>query len=226
MTPGLRVAVYYVPVPEDTLFAESATWLGRDPESGAPAPQPDIGGLAEVTAEPRRYGFHATLKPPMRLRPGVTWNALVDAAAELARGVAPFNLPPLAVAEIHGFLALRETKPSMPLQALADLCVAGLDMARAEPGPEELARRRNAKLSPAQEAMLLRWGYPFVFGTWFFHMTLTRRLQPGELAIYQPAAERHFARALLEPRRVTEICLFTEASGQPFYLARRIPLRG
>jgi hypothetical protein len=226
MTPGSRVAVYYAPLPEDPLFAGSVTWLGRDPESGAPAPQPDVAGLGEVTVEPRRYGFHATLKPPMRLRPDVSWNALVDATTELARGVAPFALPPLAIAEIHGFLALREAEPSMALQALADVCVAGLDMARAEPSAEELARRRNAKLSPAQEAMLLRWGYPYVFGTWFFHMTLTRRLNPGELAIFQPAAERHFARALLEPRCVTDICLFTEAPGQPFYLARRIPLRG
>jgi hypothetical protein len=35
--------------------------LGRDPESGAPTPQPDIPDIAEVTAEPRLYGFHATL---------------------------------------------------------------------------------------------------------------------------------------------------------------------
>ena len=70
MAPDARVAVYYAPLPDDPLFAASATWLGRDPESGAPAPQPDIAGIAEVTAEPRLYGFHATLKPPMRLPDG------------------------------------------------------------------------------------------------------------------------------------------------------------
>ena len=42
--------------------------------------------------------------------------------------------------------------------------------------------------------MLLRWGYPYVFGTWFFHMTLTRRLSADEKRVYMPAAEAHLAR--------------------------------
>lgn len=228
MSPGAgRVAVYYAPQPDDPLFAESATWLGRDPESGAPAPQPDIAGIAEVTAEPRQYGFHATLKPPMRLRSGTSWDEVRDAAKELAAGIAPFALPPLAVANVHGFLALRETSPSQPLQALADLCVAGLDEFRAAATEAELARRRRAGLSAAQQEMLRRWGYPYVFGTWFFHMTLTRRLNADERAVYQPAAERHFARGLRSARQVTEICLFTQPSADaPFLLAERLTLRG
>ncbi|HEY6430825.1 MAG TPA: DUF1045 domain-containing protein [Acetobacteraceae bacterium] len=223
----VRVAVYYAPLPDDPLFAESATWLGRDPESGAPAPQPDIAGLAEVTVEPRQYGFHATLKPPMRLRSGKSWDEFRDAADELASGIAAFALPPLTVANVHGFLALREAEPSQHLQALADLCVAALDEFRATPSEAEFARRRRAGLSAAQDAMLRRWGYPYVFGTWFFHMTLTRRLNAEERSRYQPAAEHHFARALLEMRRVTEICLFTQASAEaPFLLAERLKLRG
>lgn len=223
----VRAAVYYAPRPDDPLFAESATWLGRDPESGAFAPQPDIEGIAEITAEPRQYGFHATLKPPMWLPRGTTWNDLRNAAEELAAGIAPFDLPPLTVADMHGFLALRETEPSPQLQALADLCVAGLDGFRAAPSEAELARRRRAGLSAAQDAMLQRWGYPYVFGAWFFHMTLTRRLNTDERALYQPAAERHFARPLLEMRRVTEICLFTQTDAEaPFLLAAMLKLRG
>ncbi len=222
-----RVAVYYAPAAADPLFAEGATWLGRDPESGAPAPQPDIPGLQEVTAEPRVYGFHATLKPPMRLQPNCGWNDFAAAGADLAAGIAPFELPPLTVAELQGFLALRETEPSLPLQALADLAVAGLDQFRPALDEAETSRRRRAGLSIAQDAMLRRWGYPYVFGTWFFHMTLTRRVSAEERALFQPAAEHHFARALLEPRRVADICLFTQiAPGQPFLLAERLPLRG
>ena len=224
---GGRVAVYYAPPPEDPLFPLSTAWLGRDPESGVVVPQPDIPGLHEVTAEPRLYGFHATLKPPMRLRPDIVWDALVSAAVDLAGGAAPFALPSVAVADVHGFLALRETQPSPELQALADLCVAWLDEFRAAPTEAELARRRRAGLSPGQDSMLHRWGYPYVFGTWFFHMTLTRRLNAEEKARYQPAAERHFAPALAEPRWVSDICLFTQGEpGQPFLLAARLPLRG
>ncbi|MGH7156467.1 MAG: DUF1045 domain-containing protein, partial [Acetobacteraceae bacterium] len=197
-----RVAVYYAPAVADPLSGLSAAWLGRDPERDVAVRQPDIPGIAEVTAEPRTYGFHATLKPPMRLRPGTDIATLMQAVTDLCAGIAPFDLPPLMVANVHGFLALRECEPSMMLQALADLCVAGLDRFRAAPDQAELSRRRRAGLAPAQEAMLLEWGYPYVFATWLFHMTLTRRLDADERGRYQVAAERYFAPALAVPRRV------------------------
>jgi hypothetical protein len=75
--------------------------------------------------------------------------------------------------------------------------------------------------------MLVRWGYPYVFRTWFFHMTLTRRLSPGEKSIFMPAAEAWFAPALSERRAVRDICLFTQAApGAAFTLAERISLCG
>ncbi len=66
-----------------------------------------------------------------------------------------------------------------------------------------------------------------MFGTWFFHMTLTRRLSDAEKAIVLPAAEAWFAPALAIPRRVEDICLFTQATpAAAFTLAERIKLRG
>ena len=141
--------------------------------------------------------------------------------------IAPFQLPPLAVADIHGFLALRETRPSAELQALCDAVVAGLDMHRAAPSDAEQARRRKPSQSAAEAAMITRWGYPYMFETWFFHMTLTRRLDGAEHARFRPAAEAFFAAAVARPRQVEDICLFTQAStGAAFRLAARIPLRG
>jgi putative phosphonate metabolism protein len=227
MGPESRVAVYYAPLPDDPLFAEAATWLGRDPESNAPAPQPDLPDIAAITAEPRLYGFHATLKPPMRLADGRQWFDVLEAATELADRTAPFALPTLAVSDVFGFLALRETIPCPPLQALADAFVAHLDPFRAPPSDDELARRRRAQLTPQQDAMLRRWGYPYVFETWFFHMTLTRRLNAEEKALYQPAAEQYLAHAIAMPRQVSDICLFVQpAPGEPFVIAERLKLRG
>ena len=224
---GARVAVYYAPRPNDPLFAAAASWLGRDPESDALAPQPEVDGIAEVTAEPRLYGFHATLKPPMRLAEGRQWFDVLTAARELADRTAAFMLPHLSVQDLHGFLALRETTPCAPLQALADACVEHLDPLRAPPSEAELARRRRGKLTAEQDAMLVRWGYPYVFSTWFFHMTLTRRLTADEKARYQPAAEAYLARALSVPRLVEDICLFTQAAPDaPFVIAERLTLRG
>ncbi len=222
-----RVAVYYAPLPDDPLTGAAACWLGRDPVTNAPVRQPDLPGIVELTADPRGYGFHATLKPPMRLAEGRSWDALLGAAEALAARIAPFDLPPMAVSDVHGFLALRETVASAPLQGLADACVEALDGFRAPPTEAELARRRRSSLTAEQDAMLARWGYPYAFGTWFFHMTLTRRLSAEEKALYQPAAEAHFAAALARPRRVVDICLYTQAgAGAPFVIAERLPLGG
>jgi len=227
MQDGARVAVYYAPDTADPLWQRAASWLGRDPETNAAPEQPDIPGIEEATTEPRLYGFHATLKPPMQLADGTDWCALVDTTEGVAARMAPFDLPPLAVEDTHGFLALRETRASAELQALADAFVEGLDAHRAPPSEAELARRRRAPLTAEQDAMLLRWGYPYVFSTWFFHMTLTRRLTPGEHARFRGPAEQHFAAAVAQPRRVEDVCLFTQPErGAPFTLALRIPLRG
>jgi putative phosphonate metabolism protein len=223
----VRVAIYYAPLPEDPLTQLSSAWLGRDPMTNAPVAQPVLDGIEAITAEPRSYGFHATLKPPMRLLDGGDWAGLLAAVREVAGRIAPFELPPLAVADLRGFLALRETVPCPGLQALADACVEQLDGLRAPLSGDELARRRRAKLSPEQDAMLARWGYPYVFATWFFHMTLTRRLSDAEKSVIWPAADAWFAPALIVPRWVQDICVFTQAvPGGAFVLAERVRLRG
>ena len=221
----MRVALYYAPAADDPLWSRGADWLGRDPQSGAAGPQLQVPDIRAITAEPRLYGFHATLKPPMALRDGVTLDDMLQTTRAIAAAIPAFDLPPLAVANLHGFLALRETAPCPALQALADAATAGADHLRAPPDEAELAKRRRAGLSPAQEANLLRWGYPYVFAAWTFHMTLTRQLSAEEHETLRPAAGAWFARALRMPRRVADICLFLQRdSDAPFFLAQRIAL--
>ena len=220
-----RVAVYYAPARADPLWPAACAWLGRDPETAAAVPQPDIQGLHEITADARLYGLHCTLKPPMRLR--TDYAAFVTDVDRLAAEIAPFHMPALAVQALGPFLAIRETEPAPALQRLADLCVERLDAHRAPPTEAELARRRAAGMSPAREANLVRWGYPQVFAEWRFHMTLTRRLDAQEHARILPLAEAHLAAALPHPRACTDLCVFTQAGpGQPFLVAERLPLRG
>jgi hypothetical protein len=221
-----RVAIYYAPTTDDPLWTAGCDWLGQNPQTGTRTSRPDRDALIE---EARLYGFHATLKPPMRL--AGPWSALVDAAAALAARLTPFALPPLAIGSLGnhggGFLALRETVPCPALNALADACVRELDAHRAPPDAAEIARRRKPGLTPEQDAMLLAWGYPHVLRTWRFHMTLTRRLTATERAAVQPQVEAHFAEALARSRRVEDICLYTQAEpGAPFMLAERLTLRG
>ena len=216
-----RVALYYAPELDDPLWSAGCAWLGRDPERAVAVQQPDIPGISTLTADARGYGLHCTLKPPMRL--STSYADFRDDVGALAQSLRPFDLPALAVAELSGFLALRETAPSPALQALADLCVAWPDRHRQPPEPDELRRRRGGGLSPDADALLLRWGYPGVFGRWRFHITLTGRLSDPEREFWRPQAERHFQHSLSRPRRVGSLCLFAQAGpGAPFLLAERI----
>ena len=159
------------------------------------------------------------------MRLATSYAELRENVVSLAQSIRPFDLPPLAVADLSGFLALRETAPCPELQALADACVAWPDRHRLPPDTAELARRRGQGLPPDMDALLLRWGYPGVFARWRFHMTLTRRLAPDEHALWRQAADRHFAATLAHPRRMTSLCLFTQPGPRAtFLLAERIKL--
>ena len=200
-------------------------WLGRDAELGIAVAQPDVEGIENATRAARLYGFHATLRPPMRLATG--WAAFMRAAETLAAATPPFALPPLAVQTLGGFLALRETAPCPALHALAEACVRATDGHRLPPEAAELARRRAARLSAEEDALLLRWGYPHVLTRWRFHMTLTRRLAADEMAVLHPAAAAHFSGAAGLPRDVGEIAVFTQsAADAPFLVAARLSLGG
>lgn len=223
--PDCRVALYYAPAEDDPLWERATAWLGRDPARDAAVAQPDIHGLPEITRDAAGYGFHATLRPPMRLREGVAWADLLTATRALAAGIPPFALPPLQVTDLFGFLALTEAEPSTSLQAYADACIAGVEHLRAPPGEAELARRRRAGLARAEEANLVRWGYPYVFSTWFFHMTLTRKLNEAEHGRLRPLIEDWFAPDLEGPRKVQDVCLFVQSEpAAPFVIADRVKL--
>ena len=76
-----RYAVYWMPEPGHPLWAAGCTWLGRDGGAGGAG-----GGPARRhVASPWRYGFHATLKAPLRFAPGVRendWSGRTAAGAE------------------------------------------------------------------------------------------------------------------------------------------------
>ncbi|WP_456316711.1 DUF1045 domain-containing protein [Teichococcus aestuarii] len=141
-----RLALYWAPELEDPLHAAASAWLGRDAETGATLPQAPLPGveIGEITADARRYGFHATLKPPFRL--GTTYAEARAAAMDLAARTRPFALPPLRVADLDGFLALREVTRCPELHAFADDCVRALEPHRAPATAAEIARRRPERL--------------------------------------------------------------------------------
>ncbi len=223
----MRVGIYWAPRLEDPLHTLGSRWLGRDAETGATLPQPTLPGLdiTELTADARGYGLHATLKPPFRL--ATSWHALREDAMALAARMRPFALPPLKLAEHHGFLALIEEERSAELQEFCDACVSELDAHRLPPTEAEIARRKPERMTARQREHLFRWGYPYVFDEWWFHVTLTRRLTVEERAVVEPVLAGYLGDILGRTRRVTELCLYTQARpGAPFLIAERLPLLG
>jgi len=217
-----RCALYFVPPATHALWTAGCEWLGRDPATGATS----AGGAHR--ADPRRYGFHATLKPPFALRSDATRAQLLAALARFVDERAAFAMPRLAVAPLGDFLALRPverdaTAPGQPLRELADDCVRLFDEFRRPPSAAETARRLAAGLDEAQRANLARWGYPHVFDHWRFHMTLTDSLSDDSLrAALLADASRHFAGALAHPLRCEGVALFVEeAPGADFQLLQR-----
>jgi putative phosphonate metabolism protein len=222
--PGMRYAVYFAP-PQDSLLHElGSRWLGRDAWMGKPVDQPNVLGIGRMTMEPGRYGFHGTLKAPFALHDDKTPKALAQAVVALAEGEACFKVR-LKVGAISGFLALVPVESSPTLAALAARCVRELDAFRAPASEEELRRRRQTRLTPAQDRHLMDWGYPYVLDEFRFHMTLTERLDPPDLTRLAAAADAHFAPALRESITFAGLTLFVEAApGAPFLATSYVPL--
>jgi len=226
----VRFAVFWAPPAGSQLARFGASWFGWDAEAGRDVPRMAIDlprPLPEMTRAPWRYGLHGTLKAPFRLAPGTDAAALDAALAALAARTARLAAPGLAPTARMGFAALTPTGPSPALDALAGACVETLDRFRAPPSETELARRRSAGLSARQEEHLLRWGYPYVFDEFRFHVTLSGRLRPGEAEAMLAVLNPLLAPMLGQTLSVSDICLFGDpGSNTGFRLLRRYPLAG
>lgn len=226
MTAFRRHAVYYTPPPG--AFADfGAGWLGWDVAQGARANRTlDVEGAEEITATPRRYGFHATLKPPFRLAEGRTVGELEAAVANVAAATPAIRGAHLHLQRLGPFLALVPASDHAPFSALADAMVRNLDVFRLPPSDAEIARRRTAGLTPAQDGHLLRWGYPYVFEEFRFHMTLSGKLDPATAARVEAALASVLAQVVPNPFDITDVTLAGEDEDGYFHELHRYTLSG
>lgn len=206
-----RYALYYVPADDDALYRAASAWLGRCAFTGASVARPTLSGLDGVdvdalTADPRRYGFHATLKAPFELADGVGEDDLAQAAADYAAGLHGFVVD-LSVAALGPFLALRLAQPSTPMQRLHEECVRHFERFRAPLSEFDLRRRLRPGMSERQEQQLRTFGYPGIFDDFRFHMTLTGPV--GDAALHErvlAALTGYFAK-LVGPHAVAGLAL-------------------
>jgi putative phosphonate metabolism protein len=225
-----RYAIYYAPAPGSDLDRFGAELLGYDAYDGADLPFPDTverPDWRDLTEDPRKYGFHATLKAPMSLASGKTEAGLL-AACESFAGT-PRRLPVIepVIGSISGFIAIIPAQPSVELQRLAADCVTALDPFRAPLTSEDRARRNPSKLTARQREHLDAWGYPYVMEEFRFHMTLTGRLETTRREEVLAMLRRCFSTLKLRALQIDRIALFRQDSASAgFRIIGHWPLHG
>jgi hypothetical protein len=211
-----RFGIYFLPE-EGTALAAFGQWWSQGAD-----------GLIDpaLLAAPRRYGFHATLKAPMHLAAGTTVDGLAAAITAFAATRRQALGPPLVVKALNDFIALRPAAPCGALDRLAADCVTAFDPFRAPLTAAELERRRGLPLTGQQGRLLDRWGYPYVFDQFRFHMTLTDRVaDPAQRRALAAALRPRAAAVAAAPLIVGSLCLMMQATdAAPFLPLRRIPL--
>ncbi|WP_421726258.1 DUF1045 domain-containing protein [Bauldia sp.] len=210
-----RVALYFTPPPDHPLVVAAAAWLGRDAFGRRALPRGSVDGLGDgevddLTAAPRRYGFHATLKPPFRFAAGESPDSLHRALTAFAVPRPAITIPALALSRIGPFFALTPADDSAEVDALAADVVRVFEPFRAAMTSEEIARRRPERLSARQRTYLETWGYPYVFDEFRFHMTLTGPVPVEHRDLLHAALGQRFAAFLGQPLAIDALALFVE----------------
>ncbi|MES2169227.1 MAG: DUF1045 domain-containing protein [Actinomycetota bacterium] len=178
------------------------------------------------TVSARRYGYHATLKAPFRLHHGLSIDDdLVPAVAEFAAARRAVTVPAADIRSIGSFWAIMPGAPAPELHALSDQVVSEFDRFRARPSDAEIARRHPELLTERQRELLERWGYPYVFDEFRFHITLTDELPERKLESVGADLRAEFAAYLGADLPVSALVVFVEPEpGAEFFVHSIHPL--
>ncbi len=227
-----RYAIYFSPAKHSPWWDFGAHWLGRDECDDQALAQPELThigptDLNSITAEPRRYGFHATLKAPFHLRDGFSVDDLAQRVQALASRLRPVSLGPLQLVTLGDFVALTPLTATEELATLAAACVVELDDLRAPLTAEELARRRIEQLSTREQELLRQYGYPYVLERFRLHFTLSGPVpRATALSVMQAVAQPVAGLNNSAPLLLDRLCLFVEAApGEAFKRVADLELR-
>ena len=210
-----RYAIYFAPRESTSLAEFSQHWLGGEGDAINP-----------FVIKPRRYGFHATLKAPMRLAENMSFEKLCEQVDILSKKRAPVSLGFLKISQLGNFLALVPERSRVHgLNKLAWKCVRFLDPLRAPMTHKQIAQRKNLK--HLEQENFDQWGYPYVGNQFRFHMTLTNDLSKPELVQARSQLDDCIGNSLIEPVTIDSLCIFGDpGNGRQFELLERFTLCG
>jgi putative phosphonate metabolism protein len=203
-----RYAIYYIP--DLPLFQIGSDWLGWNSITGQETTL--SADHRRITDRPRKYGFHATVKPPFSLASNSTQGDLQDAFQTFCATVSPATGGTLKISRLGRFLAMTQDVQSNEMTELAASTVSHFDKFRAPLSDNDIEKRRQRRLTPQQHALMLRWGYPYVMQEFKFHMTLTGPLAPNEIDAIEHDANTRFQEFIGQPLKIASLALLGEDS--------------
>ena len=216
-----RYAIYYIP--DLPLFQIGSDWLGWNSISGQETTL--FSDHRRITGRPRKYGFHATVKPPFTLESHSTQGDLQDAFQAFCATISPATGGTLKISRLGRFLAMTQDVQSKDVTQLAASTVSYFDRFRAPLSENDIEKRRRRRLTPQQDALMLRWGYPYVMQEFKFHMTLTGPLAPNEIDAVEQSANTRFQEFIGQSLNMASLALLGEDrdSGR-FHVIERLSL--
>ena len=221
-----RYALYYAPPAGSLLARFGAGVLAYDLATGADVEPPDHPLFHDPaclgwTAEPRRFGFHATLKSPFQLAEGRAAHELEEDLVRFCADQAAFDIT-LTLSLVGHALALVLAEPSPAMDALAASCVKHFDLFREPLSPEDRERRHPDQLSAVQVERLDEWGSPHVLDQFQFHMTLTGALEHKDRLRLEPVLRDLVAAVPLATTVDSLLLCRQEGPNDRFVLQRRV----
>ena len=184
MTNYKRVAIYFLPKKNSSLENFGKNLLGRDINKKKKISLTRrqkyfinrgftyFDELKDYCEQPAKYGFHATLKAPFRLKRNVKTKNFYDVISHIAAQHSRFKIKGLKIVYSKKFTFITSRKPNKLLINLESDLVKHLDTFRAELNKTEIKKRIPDSLTFKQNKYLKEWGYPFVLDQFKFHMTL------------------------------------------------------
>lgn len=205
-----RYAIYWTPEPGSDLAAFGMRWFGPGgAETFGLRPE-----LAHRAIEaPARYGLHATLKAPFRLREGSTaadLQAALDGFCAARRGPSGGTFVP---APYQDYLCLVPSGHSADIDWLAHECVTHFDAFRAPLTEDERRSHAFATPAPREQSFIEEFGYPYVLSAFRFHVSLAGPLAEHQTEEVAAALRPHLAPFMAAPVRIGSLSLLGEPDG-------------
>ena len=179
--------------------------------------------LVTLTKAPRKYGLHATLTP-IQIEFVSERIALIAGFEEFCAKQAPARSGRRHQRLLAGFCTGSSVRSRATQSISGRLCYV-FDPFRAHLNEAELAKRRNRRLNQYQDDMLLKWGYPYVFDAFRFHITLTGQINSQLADRLIPFLSSWLDPILEDPFYINDLVLAGEDDNGQFHELLRRELR-